>query len=262
LYLKHPFFGSRKMAVELEANRKRIQRLMRILGIEAHYRKPNLSRPAPGHQVYPYLLRGVEILRPNHVWSTDITYIPMQGGFLYLVAVMDWFSRFVLSWELSNTLETSFCLAALDTAFRFGQPEIWNSDQGSQFTSAEFLAPLQERGILISMDGRGRALDNVFIERLCARSSTNSSTPATSPPASISFRRCKAISTFTTISVLIRRWGIKRRPTCFHTDQKGKDHHYHEVSALKLPGFNAVVARMDAFSFTASRPLPYTRNAC
>jgi putative transposase len=112
------------------------------------------------------ILRGVEILRPNHVWSTDITYIPMKGGFLYLVAVMDWFSRFVLSWELSNTMETGFCLAALNTAFRFGQPEIWNSDQGSQFTSADFLAPLQQRGISISMDGRGRALDNVFIERL------------------------------------------------------------------------------------------------
>ena len=166
LYLKRPFYGSRKMAVELEVNRKRIQRLMRILGIEALYPKPNLSRPAPGHQIYPYLLRGVEILRPNHVWSTDITYIPMRGGFLYLVAVMDWFSRFVLSWELSNTMETGFCLAALDTAFRFGQPEIWNSDQGSQFTSADFLAPLKQRGISISMDGRGRALDNVFIERL------------------------------------------------------------------------------------------------
>jgi putative transposase len=179
LYLKRPFFGSRKMAVERKVNRKRIQRLMHILGIEAHYRKPNLSRPAPGHRIYPYLLRGVEIRRPNHVWSTDITYIPMRGGFLYLVAVMvsglpvevcfanmDWFSRFVLSWELSNTLETSFCLTALDAAFRFGQPEIWNSDQGSQFTCSEFLAPLQQRGISISMDGRGRALDNVFIERL------------------------------------------------------------------------------------------------
>jgi len=154
------------MAVELEVNRKRIQRLMRILGIEAHYPKPHLSRPAPGHQIYPYLLRGVEILRPNHVWSTDITYIPMRGGFLYLVAVMDWFSRFVLSWELSNTMETGFCLAALDAAFRFGQPEIWNSDQGSQFTSTDFLTPLKKRGIAISMDGRGRALDNVFIERL------------------------------------------------------------------------------------------------
>ena len=166
LYLKCPFFGSRKMAVELDINRKHAQRLMRILGIEAHYCKPNLSRPALGHEVYPYLLRGVTIERPNHVWSTDITYIPMRGGFLYLVAVMDWFSRYVLSWELSNTMETGFCLAALDAAFRFGQPEIWNSDQGSQFTSADFLAPLKKRGISISMDGRGRALDNVFIERL------------------------------------------------------------------------------------------------
>jgi putative transposase len=166
LYLLRPFFGSRKIAVELGVNRKRVRRLMRIMGLEAHYPKPNLSRPAPGHQVYPYLLRGVKIERPNHVWSTDITYLPMHGGFLYLVAVMDWFSRFVLSWELSNTLETGFCLAALNAAFRFGQPEIWNSDQGSQFTSAEFLAPLQQRSIAISMDGRGRALDNVFIERL------------------------------------------------------------------------------------------------
>jgi putative transposase len=154
------------MAVTLKVNRKRIQRLMRILGIEALYPKPNLSRPAPGREIYPYLLRGVSIVRPNQVWSTDITYIPMPGGFLYLVAVMDWFSRYVLSWELSNTLETGFCLAALESAFRFGQPEIWNSDQGSQFTSADFLAPLKKRGITISMDGRGRALDNVFIERL------------------------------------------------------------------------------------------------
>jgi len=166
LYLDYPFFGSRKMAVELKVNRKRVQRLMRILGIEAHYPKPHLSRPAPGHEVYPYLLRGVVIERPNQVWSTDITYVPMQGGFLYVVAVMDWFSRYVLGWELSNTMETGFCLAALERAFRFGQPEIWNSDQGAQFTAAEFLAPLKQRGIAISMDGRGRALDNVFIERL------------------------------------------------------------------------------------------------
>ena len=166
LYMDYPFFGSRRMAVTLEVNRKRIQRLMRILGIEALYPKPNLSRPAAGHEIYPYLLRGVKIERPNQVWSTDITYIPMHGGFLYLVAVMDWYSRFVLSWELSNTMETGFCLAALEEAFRFGQPEIWNSDQGAQFTSADFLAPLKKRGISISMDGRGRALDNVFIERL------------------------------------------------------------------------------------------------
>ena len=166
LYLQCPFYGSRKLAVELEVNRKRIQRLMRILGIEALYPKPNLSRPAPGHQIYPYLLRGVSIERPNQVWSTDITYIPMHGGFLYLVAVMDWFSRFVLSWELSNTLETGFWLAEAERGVECGQPEIWNSDQGAQFTSADFLAPLQQRGISISMDGRGRALDNVFIERL------------------------------------------------------------------------------------------------
>ena len=166
LYLDGPFLGSRKMAVELKVNRKRVQRLMRILGIEAHYPKPHLSRPAPGHEVYPYLLRGVSIERPNQVWSTDITYVPMQGGFLYVVAVMDWFSRYVLGWELSNTMETGFCLAALERAFRFGQPEIWNSDQGAQFTAADFLAPLKQRGIAISMDGRGRALDNVFIERV------------------------------------------------------------------------------------------------
>ena len=166
LYMKCPFFGSRKMAVLLRVNRKRTQRLMRLMGIEAHYPKPNLSRPAPGHQIYPYLLRDVEIVRPNQVWSTDITYIPMQGGFLYLVAVIDWFSRFVLSWELSNTLDVSFCLTAQESAFLYGIPEIWNNDQGSQFTSADFLAPLKTRGILISMDGRGRALDNVFIERL------------------------------------------------------------------------------------------------
>jgi len=166
LYLDRPFFGSRRMAVTLGVNRKRMQRLMRIMGIEALYPKPNLSRPAPGHEVYPYLLRGVTIERPNHVWSTDITYVPMQGGFLYLVAVMDWFSRFVLSWELSNTMESNFCLAALEAAFRYGQPEIWNSDQGAQFTAADFLAPLKQRGVRISMDGRGRALDNVFIERL------------------------------------------------------------------------------------------------
>lgn len=166
LYMECPFFGSRRLAVMLEVNRKRAQRLMRLMGIEALYPKPHLSRPADGHEIYPYLLRGVVIQRPNQVWSSDITYIPVKGGFLYLVAVMDWFSRLVLSWELSNTLEASFCSSALEAAFLFGRPEIWNSDQGPQFTSADFLAPLKERKILISMDGRGRALDNVFIERL------------------------------------------------------------------------------------------------
>lgn len=166
LYLECPFFGSRRMAVELNINRKRAQRLMRIAGIEALYPKPHLSRPAAGQQVYPYLLREVAIEKPNHVWSTDITYIPMRGGFLYLVAVMDWFSRFVLSWELSNTMDTGFCLAALDAAFRRGKPEIFNSDQGAQFTSMDFIAALRKRDVKISMDGRGRCLDNVFIERL------------------------------------------------------------------------------------------------
>src|SRR5438045_2769936 len=161
-------FGNGREQMRQQAAADKAERYKQIgqLKAEVHYPKPNLSRPAPGHQIYPYLLRGVEILRPNHVWSTDITYIPMRGGFLYLVAVMDWFSRYVLSWELSNTMETGFCLAALDAAFRFGQPEIWNSDQGSQFTSPDFLAPLKKRNISISMDGRGRALDNVFIERL------------------------------------------------------------------------------------------------
>ncbi len=166
LYLEYPFFGSRKMAFELKVDRKRMQRLMRLAGIEALYPKPNLSRRSPGHEIHPYLLRDVAIERPNQVWSTDITYIPMRGGFLYLVAVMDWFSRYVLSWELSNTMETSFCLAALDAAFRHGKPEIFNSDQGSQFTSPDFLAVLRRREVRISMDGRGRCLDNVFIERL------------------------------------------------------------------------------------------------
>jgi len=156
LYRKRPFFGSRRRAKPLGANRKRVQRRRRLRGIEAHYPKPNLSRPAPGHQVYPYLLRGVTIERANHVWSTDITCIPMHGGFLYLVAVMDCFSRYVLSWELCNTLEAAFCSAALEAAFGFGQPAIWNSDQGSQFTSSDFLVPLKTRGVAISMDGRGR----------------------------------------------------------------------------------------------------------
>lgn len=166
LHLEYPFLGSRRVAVLLELNRKRVQRLMRVMGLEALYPKPRLSRPAPGHRLYPYLLRHLPITHANHVWSADITYCPLPCGFLYLVAVLDWFSRYVLSWELSNTLDGSFCRAALDAAWSHGQPEIWNSDQGAQFTATDFLAPLQQRGIAISMDGRGRALDNVFIERL------------------------------------------------------------------------------------------------
>jgi len=172
LHLKCPFYGSRKLADALrkegeDANRKRIQRMMRQMGLEAIAPKPKTSEPHPEHVRYPYLLRGLEISRVNQVWATDITYIPMRAGFVYLVAIMDWYSRRVLAWRISNTLDPRFCVDALEEALeRFGKPEIFNSDQGSQFTAAEFIEPLRERGIAISMDGRGRCLDNVFIERL------------------------------------------------------------------------------------------------
>src|SRR5580765_6782980 len=148
-------------------NRKRVQRLMRLMGIEALGPKPNTSKPAPGHKVYPYLLRGLTIELPNQVWAADITYVPIGQGFLYLVAIIDWASRAVLAWRLSNTMDTSFCVSALEEALaRFGRPEIFNTDQGSQFTSAAFTATLAATGVRISMDGRGRWMDNVFIERL------------------------------------------------------------------------------------------------
>ena len=147
-------------------NRKRVSRLMAVMGIEAVYPKPKLSLPGEGHKIYPYLLRGVEVKRVNQVWSTDITYIRMSQGFVYLIAVMDWFSRYVLSWSLSLTMELDFCLEALKRALRRGRPEIFNSDQGSQFTSEKFVGELQAREISISMDGRGRCMDNIFIERL------------------------------------------------------------------------------------------------
>lgn len=166
LFTQRPFLGSRKLALELGYNRKRIQRLMRLMGIEAIYPKRRTTRPGTGHKIYPYLLRNLEISRPDHVWSTDITYVPMRHGFLYLVAVMDWFSRYVLSWRLSNTLDGSFCLEALEHALTQSVPEIFNSDQGSQFTATAFTARLEQSGVSISMDGRGRAMDNVFIERL------------------------------------------------------------------------------------------------
>lgn len=166
LHMEYPFLGSRRLAEATGANRKRIRRLMRIVGIEALYPKPNLSRRGPDHEIHPYLLRGIEIERADQVWSTDITYIPMRGGFLYLTAVMDWHSRYVLSWELSNTLDAGFCVSALEAALEAGTPEIFNTDQGVQFTSRQFLDRLKQREIRISMDGRGRCLDNVFIERL------------------------------------------------------------------------------------------------
>jgi putative transposase len=172
IYLAHPEFGSRQMARFLRrqdclVNRKRIQRLMRLMGLEAIYQKPNLSRPNHAHKIYPYLLRHLPVTRPNQVWATDITYLPIEGGFLYLCAVIDWYSRAVLAWELSNTLDTRFCVEAVQRALDlYGTPEIFNTDQGCQFTSAEFTAPLLALGVKLSMDGKGRALDNVFIERL------------------------------------------------------------------------------------------------
>ncbi len=165
-YLARPFFGSRRMGKTIGVNRKRARRLMRLMGIEAIYPKPKTTVRTLGHKIYPYLLRNMKILRPDQVWSTDITYIPMRHGFLYLVAVIDWYSRFVLSWRLSNTMDSRFCLEALEIALSTGQPEVFNSDQGSQFTSTAFTDRLQASGVAISMDGRGRALDNVFIERL------------------------------------------------------------------------------------------------
>ena len=170
-YTRTPFYGSRKMVEWLdtqgfEVNRKRVTRLMGLLGIEAVYPKPKLSQPGDGHKIYPYLLRGVGVDRVNQVWSTDITYIRMARGFVYLVAVMDWFSRYVLSWRLSLTLEVDFCVDALKGALRRGRPEIFNSDQGSQFTSEKFIGELAGREIAISMDGRGRCMDNIFVERL------------------------------------------------------------------------------------------------
>jgi putative transposase len=148
-------------------NRKRVQRLMRVMGIEALVPRPGTSKAAPGHRIYPYLLRGVSITEPNHVWASDITYIPMALGFLYLVAIIDWASRAVLAWRLSNTMDTGFCIAALDEALaRHGAPKIFNTDQGAQFTSAAFTGRLEAAGIAISMDGRGRFMDNIFIERL------------------------------------------------------------------------------------------------
>lgn len=172
LHLEFPFAGARMLRDLLRqegsiAGRRRIGRLMAKMGIEALYRKANTSKKAPGHSIYPYLLRNLTIDRPNHVWATDITYIPMRRGFVYLIAVVDWFSRKVLSWRLSNTLTTDFCLDAVREAiYRYGTPDIFNTDQGSQFTSTEFVGLLKQHSIRISMDGKGCWRDNIFVERL------------------------------------------------------------------------------------------------
>jgi putative transposase len=170
-YLKRPVFGSRRMQQWLvrlghSVNRKRVQRLMRKMGLEAIYPKPRTTQRNAQHRIYPYLLRGVEIARVNQVWSTDITYVPMRQGFMYLTAVMDWYSRYVLAWRLSNSLEETFCLEALEDALAVDTPEIFNTDQGVQYTASAFTGRLAQAGVAISMDGRGRALDNVFVERL------------------------------------------------------------------------------------------------
>ena len=171
-FLDTPFFGVRQMTWHLRndghaVNEKRIRRLMRLMGLMPIYQKPNTSRPAKGHKAYPYLLRGLQVKRPNQVWCVDITYLPMRRGFLYLVAIMDWHTRRVLSWRISNTLDADFCVEALNEAiYRFGPPDIMNSDQGSQFTSFAWTDRLRRSGIRISMDGKGRYLDNIFIERL------------------------------------------------------------------------------------------------
>lgn len=172
IYTDYPFFGSRKMRDYLirkghKVNRKRIRRLMLKMGLVSVAPKPNTSAPGKGHKIYPYLLRELDINRPNQVWCTDITYVRLNGGFVYLVAVMDWFSRKVLSWEVSNTMDDSFCISALERAIRlYGKPGIFNTDQGSQFTGHAFTGVLKENNIQISMDGKGRAIDNIFIERL------------------------------------------------------------------------------------------------
>ena len=172
LFLKYPFYGSCQMVRQLRregvrAGRHRVRRLMRLMGLEAIYQAPRTSTPHPAHRIYPYVLKGMAIERPNQVWCADITYIPVQRGFLYLVAIMDWATRHVLAWRLSNTMDAGFCIEALNEALaRYGRPEIFNTDQGSQFTSLDFTGALGDAGVAISMDGRGRYMDNIFIERL------------------------------------------------------------------------------------------------
>ncbi len=170
-YTAHPFLGSRRLTQWLvrqgePVNRKRVQRLLRLMGLEAIYPKPKLSAAGAGHRIYPYLLRGVRLERPDQVWSTDITYVPLASGFMYLAAILDWYSRYVLAWRLSNTLDGSFCLEMLEEALSRGQPEVFNTDQGVQFTARAWTGRLESAGIAVSMDGKGRCLDNVFVERL------------------------------------------------------------------------------------------------
>ena len=171
VYTARPFYGSRRMAVELArrgeaVNRERVQRLLRVMGLEAIYPKPRTTVPGPDHRVYPYLLRGVAAERPGHVWSADITYVPLPSGFMYLAATIDWYSRLVVAWRLSNTLDGAFCQDMLEAALATGTPAVFNTDQGAQFTARAFTDRVERAGAAVSMDGRGRCLDNVFVERL------------------------------------------------------------------------------------------------
>ena len=275
-FLETPVYGSRQMTRWLRrqgdtVSRKRVRRLMRLLGVHALFQRPRTSQPHPAHRIYPYLLRDLRITRPNHVWCPDVTYIPRQWGFLYLVAVMDWASRKVLSWRLSNTLDASFCVEALHEALeRYGPPEIFNSDQGSQFTSVDFTDGLTEAGIRISMDGKGRWMDNVFIERLwrslkyeCvylsefatgSQARTDAGRGGHRPKDGVHLRvdgrrengRCSWHTEATTVSAARRRIGLaRRRPHSSlnvheHRCDAGRGGPYTDDGADRSPGLRPV----------------------
>ena len=218
-YLETPFYGSRRMKAWLgrrgiPVSRKRVQRLMRIMGLRAIYRRPGTSRPAPERRGYPYLLRNSQITRTNQVWAADITCLPMARGSLYLVAVMDWHSRYVVGWRLSNTMEAGFCAEALTEALGRGRPEAFNTDQGSQFTSGEFIQILQDHAVKISMDGKGRYADNIFVERLWRTVKYEEVYLKAYTNAGEARRELAPTSGSTTTRDLIRPWATGRRPRC------------------------------------------------
>ena len=234
-YMATPFYGSRRMTVWLQSqghalNRKRVQRLMRLMGIEAIYPKRRLSQPDKQHKIYPYLLRDLEITRPNQVWAADITYIRLARGFAYLVAIMDWFSRYVLSWELSLTMETDFCLAALERALNQDEPEIFNTDQGGQFTSTAFTGHLEAAGIAISMDGRGRVFDNIMVESL--------------------WRSVKYEEVFLKDyeNVLEARKGLSKYFSFYNNVRPHQTHGYRTPAEMYFGGYSADIQRMTAMA--------------
>ena len=218
-YLETPFYGSRRMKVWLErlgiqVSRKRVQRLMRIMGLRAIYGIPRTSQPAPEHRVYPYLLEKIRVTRPNQAWAADVTYLPMAQGFLSLVAIMDWHSRYVVAWRLSNTLEAGFCIDALEEALEKGRPEVVNTDQVSQFTSGEFIRILQDHAVKISMDGKGRYADNIFVERLWRTVKYEEVYLKAYANAVEPGRKWAPTTGFTTTSDPVRPWTTGRRPRC------------------------------------------------